>query len=628
MRERSRVGPIDGLRGLALVAVLLYHVAPGTVRGGFLGVESFFVLSGYLLTALLLDEHRRTGTIDRLAYGTRRVRRIYPGMIALLVALVVFVPLLDYADSHRLPLDVLASLFGVINWRLIADGASYFAHLGNPSYVRHLWSIAIELQFYLLCPFIVGWLAGRRLKVAAGALVAGIAASATLMALLYQSPDPSRAYYGTDTRIGALLAGCLVAVLLSRGGDAIGPRFRTTASQIGAPVALAVLLALFIWANETSRLLYPAGFLLTQAATGTIIAVALRPGWLTEGLAHRLPRWLGRRSYGIYLWHWPLVVLTLHWSSRVTAGVVTITSAVILGALSYGLIEKRFMHAPQRRVRVSLVARRARTVAVLSTVAVAVVLLARVPATDPIAHSLQVGQRALANQVSAPAAGSVTVPTVTPTLPTGAAAPATTAAAAARPPPTTPPTTPPPIPVIAIGDSVMVGAAPALQARLGSSGYIDAHIGRQFDDGVHVAQSFRDGGRLGRAVVVHLGDNGAITPQEVDALIGDLAGVPNVLLVNVRVTKPWQDEVNQTLADAVARHPGVKLVDWFNYSAPHGDWFAGDRTHLNETGSAAFADFIVGAIPPPPPPPTAAPTTTTTVPPPPVTTVSGPPSPG
>ena len=280
-RERSRVGPIDGLRGLALVAVLLYHAAPGTVRGGFLGVESFFVLSGYLLTALLLDEHRRTGRIDRVGYAQRRLRRIYPGLIVLLAALVVVVPLADYADSHRLPLDVLSSLFGLTNWRLIADGTSYFAHLGNPSYVRHLWSIAIELQFYVLCPFLVGWIARRRPATAIRVLVAGIATSASLMAVLYRSPDPSRAYFGTDTRMGALLAGCLVAVLLSRRGDAIGPRFRTTASQLGGPAALAVLLALVVWADETARLLYPAGFLLTQAATGTIIAVE----WDSEGKA-------------------------------------------------------------------------------------------------------------------------------------------------------------------------------------------------------------------------------------------------------------------------------------------------------------------------------------------------------
>ncbi len=143
-----------------------------------------------------------------------------------------------------------------------------------------------------------------------------------------------------------------------------------------------------------------------------------------------------------------------------------------------------------------------------------------------------------------------------------------------------------------------------------------------------MAKGYRDQGRLGRAVVVHLGDNGPIRAADIDALIGDLSGVPNILLVNVRVPRSWQDEVNSELAAAVARHPGVKLVDWFAFSGPHGDWFEGDHTHLKEAGMAAFADLLLGAIPPPPPPPTAAPPTTTTVPPPPITTVNGPPSSG
>ena len=216
VRERERVAALDGLRGFALIAVLAYHVAPGVFPAGFLGVDIFFVLSGFLLTTLLLGEQELTGSIDRAAYALRRVRRIAPALLALRAALVVVVPIAAPADAHRLPGDIASSLLGVTNWHLIRDGSSYFSAFGRPSFVRHLWSIAIEIQFYVLCPFLVGWLARRRPKVAAWSLVAGIAGSSILMGLLYNASDPSRTYYGTDTRIHALLIGCLIAVLLGR----------------------------------------------------------------------------------------------------------------------------------------------------------------------------------------------------------------------------------------------------------------------------------------------------------------------------------------------------------------------------------------------------------------------------
>src|SRR5438105_7281401 len=273
-RQGQRVASLDGVRGLALVAVLAYHAAPGLFPGGFLGVDVFFVLSGFLLTTLLLGEAQRTGTIDRLDYAVRRIRRIAPALLVLLAALVVIVPLAVPDDAHRLPGDIVSSVLGFTNWHLIRDGSSYFAQAGRPSFVRHLWSIAVEVQFYVLCPFLVGWLARRRPKVAVGALLAAIAASATLMGVLYASPDPSRAYFGTDTRIHALLMGCLVAVLLHRfslsrwkaAGEAVIARRNAFGSVVGI-VALSVVGGLVLVGGERSRAMYPAGFLATEVAT-------------------------------------------------------------------------------------------------------------------------------------------------------------------------------------------------------------------------------------------------------------------------------------------------------------------------------------------------------------------------
>jgi peptidoglycan/LPS O-acetylase OafA/YrhL len=651
--QKQRIASLDGLRGLALVAVLAYHVAPGWFRGGFLGVDVFFVLSGFLLTALLLGEHDLRGTIDRLGYAVRRVRRIAPALLVLLAALVVIVPVLARSDAHRLPGDVLSSLAGVTNWHLIGDGSSYFARAGRPSFVRHLWSIAVEIQFYVVCPFLVGWLARHKPRVAIATLVAGIAASATLMGVLYRSADPSRAYFGTDTRIHALLVGCLAAVVLHRARQR-----RSDNSSFWGPtgtpqglfhrkngvglVPLAVVALLVLVGGERSRAMYPAGFLAVEVATAAMIFLALRPGLLTNLLARDDVRWLGKRSYGIYLWHWPLVVLVRPGTSAdwpiVPAAVVTLAGAVVLGALSYRFVELPFLRPgrgamhPSRRTAALHVA--------LLTVAAASVgtALARVPTTDSLAEVLHAGEKVLATQplpsTTAPAPATTTATTAPPTSgPAGTAAPRAarvrTAPVVARAPrpqaapkPQLAPLPPGSMPVTAIGDSVMVAAAGELKKRLGPSGYIDAKQNRYFSEAAPILHQLRAQGALGRIVVIHLGNNGPVSPGDIDAAMREVPDVQNVLLVTVRVDKSWQNSVNQTLRDGAARWPQIQIVDWYAYSSGHGDWFQADGTHFRTSsgpGANAYADLIAGSIPPPP-------TTTTTAPPPPPTTAPPPPT--
>ena len=635
--HRRRVAPLDGLRGVALLAVLAYHLAPSAAPGGFLGVETFFVLSGYLLATLLLDEHVRTGAVDAMAYFRRRARRMGPALGVLVAVLLVVGPVVAPDDAHRLGGDLVSSVFGLTNWHLIADQASYFDRLGRPSLVRHLWSVAVELQFYVLCPFVVAWVARRRRAVAARALLGGVALSAGAMALLYRGADPSRAYYGTDARLGALLAGVLLALLLHqqrrRAPDVPAPR-RARTAVVGA-VGLAALLALYLAAGDQGRFSYPLAFLATQAATAAVIAAALRPGPVAAVLGNRRLRWLGRRSYGIYLWHWPAVALLrpgidVDWHPAV-AGAVSVVVALVLGAVSYGLIERPMLAAGRATPGSEPVRRRMGPVGWVAAVVAtggALGLFLHLPRTDPLAETLRAGQQLLAAQHR-----PVPAPTVPQTTPATTAAPTTTLPPATAPPsievpPSTvaapqpapgpaevptpgsapPAAAPQPAPVstvTAIGDSIMVSAAGALRDRLGPAGFIDAVMNRQFRDAAAIVRAMRDAGTLGSVVVLHLGTNGPVTPGDIDAVVAEAPANVPVLLVNVRSHTAWAASVNQVLAEAPARHPRVKIVDWYAASEGHREWFQSDGTHfrtMSGPGANAYADLLVGSVPPPPAP--------------------------
>jgi peptidoglycan/LPS O-acetylase OafA/YrhL len=354
-RARRYAPALDGLRALAVLAVLLFHGGVAAARGGFLGVDAFFVLSGYLITSLLLAEHARTGRIALGAFWGRRARRLLPALLVLVVAVAAAGrATLGPEDLGTLRGDAAAALLYVANWRMIAHGTGYFDATATPSLLQHTWSLGIEEQFYLLWPLaLVAVLHGRRRPLPALCL-AGIAASAVTAAVLAApGRDVGRAYYGTDTRAASLLTGALLAAAVARRPVHARPS-RVTRAVVGGLALLGAAYTAWAWTHATgaSPWLYRGGLAVGAAAVAAVLAeVELCPAGPAARLlsVRPLPQ-VGAVSYGLYLWHWPVFgVLDAGRTGLRGPALLTarLTVTLVVALLSYGLVEQ-----PVRRGRV------------------------------------------------------------------------------------------------------------------------------------------------------------------------------------------------------------------------------------------------------------------------------------
>jgi peptidoglycan/LPS O-acetylase OafA/YrhL len=503
-----------------------------------------------------------------------------------LVVSAVFIPE-SLAATRR---DAVASLLYVQNWNLILESQSYFGAIGRPPLLQHLWTLSIEEQFYLVWPLIMLAVLPRlRQRGLLAVSLIGAVASTWLMWSLY-SPDgdPSRVYFGTLTRAAPLLLGAALAVVWPAGRlrSRIDRGAALMLDAIGG-LALLALLVVIATVNDYDPWLYRGGLTVIALVTAVLIAVTVHPGAHLGRVADRWPlRWLGRRSYGIYLWHWPVIVMSRPHIDVPISGwpLVALQASATLGlaAASYRFIEQPIRRNGfswlRDRVRLQRPGRRAAT-GLAGVAAILVLTWAAMLATARTSLAAHVHATGAAQQAPAPIV----------TKPRTVAAKRSShrkhhsSATSQR-----------PGGVLAIGDSVMLAAASALEHRLGSRVRVDAAVGRQISDIADRLDAYRRAGAMPPNVVLQIGDNGPVWYADLMRLKQALRGVPDVIFVNVRVPRSWQDEANNAVAQFVHRWRHAHIADWYSVSgAPGLLW---DGLHPDAQGRALYAGVVAKAL--------------------------------
>jgi peptidoglycan/LPS O-acetylase OafA/YrhL len=548
---------LDGLRAIAVAAVFLYHSRIDWLPGGFLGVDLFFVLSGYLITSLLLVEWDAGTRIDLRRFWLRRARRLLPALVVVVLAALILGSIFARGDLARTRGDAVSSLLYYTNWHLILANHSYFVRMGNPSLLQHLWSLAVEEQFYVIWPLLLVpglvLLGRKRLPYA---VVAGIAGSTALMWVLYTPTDPSRVYYGTDTRAFLLLMGILLALVwpaierLRRGLPLL---------ELLGVSALVTSVLLFRQMQDFNPTLYRGGDLAAAFCFAVLIAAVAHPATgIGQALGVAPLRWLGERSYGIYLWHWPVVELMrpgvdIPWTGP---GVVVAQAAIVLSAaaLSYRYVEQPIRTGSLQR-RLARYSRRIRLEVVGGT---AMGLVAAFAILFVIPHALD----PVAGYVNPPKARATTHHTQTTTEPRPHPADSRNTGHRRR----TKQAALPSGRILALGDSVMLGCRRQLKEALHHRVRIDATVGRQIDDTINELQRLRRHHRLPKTIVIQVGNNGPLWYPDLTRLRHALHGIPDVIVVNVRNATSWQDESNHALVGWLHDWPAAHLADWYGSS--------------------------------------------------------------
>lgn len=595
-RDRKPINPrympgLDGVRAVAVIAIIIYHLNPQWLSGGFLGVDTFFVISGYLITSLLLTEYHNTGKIELMSFWLRRVKRLIPAVLFLVMGVIVLSLIFMPTEIQKVRADTIAAIFYVSNWWYIMQNVDYFEQFAVQP-LKHLWSLAIEEQFYLVFPIVLLSLLSfiRRLKsIRIIFLILLVISMIAMMVLYVPNENVARVYFGTDTRIQTLLMGVLLALVWPpfQLKAKVNRQMRTMIDTAGV-VGLAILFICFKFVSETNSILYYGGFFLISTVTLLVIASSVHPsGYFAKFLGNKVFTFIGSRSYSLYLWHYPIIVLIHH---QFVQGqipplvyVVEILLMVLMAEFSYKFIEQPF-----RKEGFNIFAfnhlKNWRSQKVLRTWLVIILLIPTLLVMVGGFNRFAQKNSTRVTEVNTEEIDKlITQPLPLPQLKIdGFVVKGNKQKYASWKP-------------LLIGDSVMVDIGDDFRSFVPKAD-INGKVGRQLVEATSLAkrqyQSYRDKNDI---VVLELGTNGDFTEEQLNSLLEQF-GEADIYLVNTRVPRSYESHVNQVLAKAAKKRANVTLVDWYSRSENHTEYFAPDGIHLQPPGVRALTNSIIQAI--------------------------------
>ena len=573
-RSIQYIPAIDGLRALAVIAVMFYHLGFSWIPGGFLGVDLFFVISGYVITRMLLDSIAQSGGLDLRGFYLARLRRLLPALLFMLTTTIIAVGIWAPDTIKRLLVDTPFALTGTINWWLVANEQDYFESIGRPPLLQHTWSLAVEAQFYLVWPlilyFILKKFGKKHIPVAALFIAAASGIALLLVSFSIDAANASKVshvYFGTDTHSIGLFLGAALAV------SWIPQNFRVELSRKGQNFIDGIgvfgfigILATFLFIDASNPAMYKIAFPLAGIFGAAIIASIVHPASrFAPILQNKVLLWIGERSYAIYLWHWVIFQVT-----RPTVDLAgqawALYSLRILIVFALADISLRYVELPIRRgvIQYWIKGRKYRTkkernrqTSLLSTATVIVVIIAAVISVRAIS---------IANDARVALEKSLTVDTstVVPTEKDG---------------------------LWVTGDSVILGIRSVLEENQPIS-LVNARIGRQAPELLEVLIQDQPQA-LDSPVIFNLGNNNALSREQVEQIFEAVKGQPQIIVVNTAVPRPWRDGNNQIINEVAAKYPQADVIDWNAISNGRPEYFAPDGVHLVPAGVNAYVSAIL-----------------------------------